>query len=139
MVRRLIEAQVVDERGAPGPSADRWVDGGFARLRVDDPGRTTLYANRQGGFRVQCPVDGSNIADSFARQVTAWRSGGPRALTCPACGAAHALEEVAAQPPLAFADLAVVTADADAPTPTPWAMALATRSLGPVRLVRTRG
>jgi len=139
LIARLQQDGVIVDGDRPGPEAERWVSGGFARLHLDIPDTPQLYANRQGGFRVTCPETGDPIADAFRHSVQRWRTGGARALQCPSCGTRHALEAVQAAPPLAFGALALVTADAASANPTPWAHAQADLALGPSRLVRRRG
>lgn len=91
-----------------GPDAPA---GGFVRLWLDQPERATLYANQVGGFQVRCPAAGASVVPAFIAAVTAWRAGGARALTCPACGATHALEHLDCRPPIAIARGAVVLSD----------------------------
>src|SRR5689334_20649341 len=79
LLERLRAESVIDGTGAPGPSARRWSAGTFARIRVDDPGREVLYANRQGGFQVRCPVGGEPIVRAFEAAVTRWRASEPGA------------------------------------------------------------
>jgi hypothetical protein len=88
------------------------ISGGFERLRLDLPGRTVLYANQQGGFRVKCAQTGANIAAEFGAALLHWRSGGPRGLECSACGLPHALETCVLAPPGAFGASAIVFSDA---------------------------
>lgn len=107
----LLRNGVIDEDGAPGPRADDLVEGGFARVRLDLPGRRTLYANGQGGFRVRCPAGGV-VTAAWSRAASAWREGGPAVLACPACGADHAFEALDYAPPAAYGPFAVVIADA---------------------------
>ena len=114
------------------------VPGGFARLWFDAPGRVTLFANQQGGFRVTCPTQATNIAVAFSAAVESWRAGGPRALTCPACGARHPLEDATLAPPGAFARYAVVFADARSADPTPEARGALEAALGPLRVIARR-
>jgi hypothetical protein len=139
LLDRLRAEGVLDAGGAPGPAARRWCSGSFARLWLDDPGRVVLYANRQGGFRVQCPIRGEPIVRAFEAAVTAWRAGGPRELVCPGCGQIHALDDVAASPPLAFGRFAIVTSDVGHADLTPEGLAWAEEELGPTRMVARRG
>lgn len=134
----LVGAAYVTADGAPGGAADALVAGGFARARLDRPGGVTLYANQQGGFRVTCPHTGASVVPGFQQAMTAWRVGGPRALTCPACGEVHPLEALGYAPPAAFGRVALVLADAADAAPTPEGLALVTRHLGPVRVVGRR-
>jgi hypothetical protein len=135
----LVALGVLSADGTAGPRASEWMPGGFARLSVDDPGGVTLYANRQGGFRARCPVDGGNLAPELTTAITAWRAGGPRSLSCPRCGRTHALEEVDGLPAFAFGSLALVTAGAHAAALSPWGLELARSALGPERTVLRRG
>jgi hypothetical protein len=95
----------------PGPAANALLPGGFAALRLDRPGATTLYANEQGGFRAPCPRCGAPLAGPLSAAVEAWRRGGPRALTCPRCGWAGDLSAIQGQPPFGIARAAVIFAD----------------------------
>lgn len=138
LLRELKQRGVVGAAGQPGPEAARWVEGGFARLRVDKPDRITLYANAQGGFRVRCPTCGANLVPTFSAALTAWRSGGPRRCTCPSCGADPPLEALDFQPPAAFGRVALVTHDAGGSALTGEAQALVQQHLGPWRQVLSR-
>jgi len=139
LLQRLIDGGVVDERGAAGPEATRWVPGGFARIWVDDPGRPTLYANRLGGFRVSCPRQAANLVPAFWQAVTAWRAGAPRRLSsCPACGESHDLAELDIRPPAAFGRWALVVADAAEAALTTEARATVDEALGPLSRVLRR-
>ena len=75
---------------------------------VDRPGRVWLYGNQSGGFRVQCPETGQNIAQEFESPTEPGKGGGPRSMQCPSCGGVHALERVEFVPPAAFATWALV-------------------------------
>ena len=87
------------------------IAGGFHRLWLDVPGHVALYANQQGGYYVQCPVTGGNLARAFSGAVQAWRGGAVRAVSCPHCLQEHPLEAVRLKPPGAFGRGAVVFSD----------------------------
>ena len=112
--------------------------GGFARIRIDDPGRVTLYANQQGGFRVRCPECGGNLVPAFQRALTRFRRGGPRRCRCDGCGADLPLEALEFQPPAAFARISLVTMDAGNASLTAEAARWVARALGPWRVVLRR-
>ncbi|MEQ1508607.1 MAG: hypothetical protein ABMB14_40620 [Myxococcota bacterium] len=139
LLDRLRADGVLDPTDGAGPAAERWVVGGFARIRVDDPGIVVLYANRQGGFRVRCPQTGEPVIRAFEAAVTAWRSGEPRQLACPSCGRFHALDALDAEPPIAFGAWAVVTADAGSATLTPEAQGWLDEAVGATRVISVRG
>jgi len=112
---------------------------GARHVRVDLPGEATLYANQLGGFRVACPVGGESIVPAFGRAMGAWRRGGPRSLSCPACGDSHALEALAFTPPAAFAQGGVVLGDVETSQLEDGALETAARVLGcAVRVVGRR-
>lgn len=141
LLEELVEQQVIDDRGRPGPQAAAWMPEGFAGLRLDTPGRVALYANRQGGFRVDCPVTGELITPAFAE---AWqRARGidrpdQHALVCPSCGHTHTLAETVGRPSFRFASLALQTIDAETLVPAPAAIERLTAVLGPVAWVGVR-
>lgn len=83
------------------------IEGGFAFIHVVIPERILLYANHQGGYRVQCPDTGVAIALQFSQAVECWRKGGVRSINC-LCGKVHALEEVVLQPRGAFSNGAII-------------------------------
>jgi len=139
LLKQLVEGGVVSSDGAAGPHAEAWVEGGFARIYVDDPGRETLYANRLGGFRVRCPETGANVVPAFASAMSAWREGGVRRIEpCPACGGGHDLAELELQPPGAFGRWAWVVADVATASLRPEAVAVLHETLGPGAWVRRR-
>lgn len=121
---------------APGPVP--LVPGGFDCLRLDDPGRVSLYANQQGGFQVRCPATAANAAAAFGRGVEAWRAGGPREADCPRCQRPHALEDYELRPPGGFARFAVIFADAVTLDLDAEARAELERALGPLRDIARR-
>lgn len=92
----------VTPSGAPGPHARALCAGGFARARVDLPGRATLYANQVGGFHVRCPA----CATGLARQLD------PFGVTsCPSCGGAFPFDALDCRPPAGVAWASVVLHD----------------------------
>lgn len=111
VLQSLVSSGVVDAEGRPGVAAASLGLGGFARVRLDRPERPTLYANRLGGFRVRCPIDGGFVVADFARAVSAWRAGGPATLSCPACGGVHPFDALGFEPPAAFGPWALEVAD----------------------------
>jgi len=121
----------------PGAAA-AIVDGGFRGVRVDRPRRRTLYANRQGGFRVSCPACGNNLAPDFGAALTAWREGGASSVGCSACGAISSLEALDFAPQAAFGDGAVVLVDARSFGLTASGQATFRDLLGPFELVGSR-
>ncbi len=135
LTARLVTAA----RGAPGDCAGLWIRGGFSRWRLDDPGRVTLYANRQGGFRVRCPVQGASVVPAFSKAVTAWRAGGAREMRCSGCGSRHPLEALDFAPPAAFARLALVFSNAEDGALTDQGARWCAELLGPHRVVVRRG
>lgn len=120
------------------PAARPLVDGGFALARAEVFPRERFVANRQGGFHVRCPADGSNVVPRFNKALEAWRVGGPRALEC-ACGATHDLAALDYRPPAGFARGWVVLTDVGGAELTAAALALAEGELGRVRVVGRRG
>jgi len=122
----------------PGAAVADFLPGGFARLRLDEPGRMVLYANQQGGFQVRCPDTGDNIAAAFGAALGQWKQGAPRSMQCPACGAEHALEACVLRPEGAFARMGLVLADVGSISLTAEAQASLEETLGPVRIVLRR-
>lgn len=137
-LRQVWEARGWVRGAAPGPQVDGLIEGGFKRLWLDLPGRLTLYANQQGGFRVTCPSTGGNAAAAFGRALQAWREGGPMALDCPACGHSHPLDALTLAPPGAFGRGAVIFADCAAHHPRQATLAELEDALGPLRTVSRR-
>jgi len=129
---------VTDKAGWASSGAGWLVQGGFRRIRLDDPGRLVLYSNQIGGFRVGCPHQEGAVVGAFREALIAWRAGGPRALVCPACGESHALEDLAYAPAASFGQLAVVISEVEDADITSEAAARVTEVLGPWRLVRRR-
>ena len=140
-----VDPEAEPDRPAFADFANRWsgrleqaIVGGARGLRLDDPGRVSLYANQQGGFRVRCPRSGENLASAFSAAVERWRSGAPRAMCCPACGEEHALEEITLIPPGGFARFAVVFVDAATLNLEPEPRAELESALGPLREIARR-
>lgn len=108
LVEALERLGVAAGRGA-GPRSAEVLEGGYRSVRVDRPPAPTLYANRQGGFRVQCPESGESVVPAFGRALTAWREGAdPTLRSCPACGRDHAFDALVTSPPAAVGAGAVV-------------------------------
>ncbi len=138
-----LEAVGVDEgwwdaQGQPA-AASRLVEGGFAAVRPFDDPRPRLHANRAGGFRVSCPVQGDPIVRAFEAAMAAWRQGETRVLpVCPACGAAHALEDLAFAPQVAWGRSGVVLVDCGRGRLTTPGMEALQRAWGPLAVVGVR-
>lgn len=141
--RALLEAWisrgVLMPDGGAGPRAAELLPEGFSRVRLDLPDGVGFYANRQGGFRVACPEGGANLVAAFVHATGAWRAGGPRTLSCPACGHTHPLEALDFRPPAAFGRLAIVIADVGSATLPVAARAEVERALGPFATIGRRG
>ncbi|MEO0605826.1 MAG: hypothetical protein AAF211_30620 [Myxococcota bacterium] len=141
LLAELREDGVIDVRGGPGPASRRWMPEGFRGLRLDMPERITLYGNRQGGFRVYCPVENEPITAAFSYAYSeARRQARPdlETLNCPVCGGVHALGELPGRPPFHFARLALQTIDAEALRPAPAMVERLERIFGGVRWVGVR-
>lgn len=121
-----------------GPKAQMLVRGGFAGVRLDDPGRARLYANGQGGFRVSCPDQQGNVVPAFQSALTAWRGGAARRLACPSCGRGHDLADLRFSPPAVFGLGAVVLIDVAHHRLTDGGLRWAQDLLGPVHVVGSR-
>ena len=67
-----------------------------------------LYANQQGGFRVQCPECRGHIATEFNRAFRNWKLDGARCVVCPHCGTQTDLNDCHHRPEAAFASWAIV-------------------------------
>lgn len=140
-VSELLNEGVIDARGRPGPLFARWMPEGFRGLRLDLPDRVTLYGNRQGGFRVHCPVDDAIVTEAFSRaysQVRSTRRPDLGTFVCPSCGATHRLDEMVGKPPFRFARTALQTIDAEALHPTAAMIERLERTVGEVAWVGIR-
>lgn len=126
---------VLDAHGGPGPAADALVPGGFARVWVDDPGRSTLIANHQGGFYASTPEGAAIQSAAFHAAARAHREGGPRTITVD--GRTWPLEALEYRPPAAWARWSIVLGDAAAIT-LGEAAAIADSRLGPLRRIVRR-
>ena len=136
-IGRLLADWGVDDRGQMIQSTIL-LEGGCKRVWVDRPGRVWLYGNQSGGFRVQCPETGQNIAREFGVAHRAWKGGGPRSMQCPSCGEVHPLERVDFVPPAAFASWALVFSDAGSSTLSAAVLTQIDRALGPTRCIIRR-
>jgi len=138
----LVEGGVIDARGTPGPEFAQWMPEGFARLRLDIPGRIALYGNRQGGFRVFCPsVEGPPITAAFSEAYTGARHAERpdlAELSCPVCGQPHPLGETRGRPSFRFARVALQTVDAEALSPLPEMESRLRRVMGDIAWVGVR-
>ena len=94
----------------PGPARRRLVGGGYRGIRVERHDRITLFANRQGGFRVVCPACRTDLASDFSR-IWSERRDPAAALSC-RCGHTPPLADLHYLPDAAFGRLAVVLLDA---------------------------
>ena len=138
LLERLQALGITDASGWAGVHASTLVPGGFRRIRIDDPGQVVLYANQIGGFRVACPDAGVSLVPEFRKALSAWRSGGVRALPCPACGSVHPLESLAYAPNATFGRMAVVISEVEDASLAVDAAAWVSEALGEWVLVRRR-
>lgn len=138
LLESLREREVIGGDGLASGAAGWLVAGGFRSARLDEPGSLTLYANQQGGFRVQCPACGQNAAPAFRDAVALWRGGGERALRCGHCDRRTALEDLDFRPPAAFGLRALLLVDVETAALTPAGLALVHDHLGPVRVIARR-
>jgi hypothetical protein len=118
----------------PGPTAGELVEGGFAMMRVDRPGRELLYGNRQGGFHVRCPTCSENLVRQFSKAL-----GSNSAVECPACELKSDPRRLAFEPPVAFGSLAVEVRDVGAPELSARGQAVVSEHLGPFQTIGSRG
>ena len=138
LVERLGSAGAGAGRSA-GPRAEQLVRGGYRSVRIDRPPEPTLYANRQGGFRVSCPATGESIVPGFSKALSAWRSGGPAAVRqCPACGAEHPFDALHTAPLAAVGRGAVVLVDAGSVELTQAGNDAFNEMIGPFHVVGSR-
>ncbi len=135
---QLVKRGVIDGRGRPGPQAAWLGVGRFARVYLDRPPAPTLYANRLGGFHVQCPETDAAIIGPFTRAMAVWRGGGGPTLSCPACRGEHELESLRYRPAAAVGPWAVVAADVDRATWSDEVLAEAEHELGALAVVARR-
>jgi endogenous inhibitor of DNA gyrase (YacG/DUF329 family) len=122
----------------PGPESQALIVGGFERIWISLPGKVTLYANQQGGYRVACPRCQAPLVAEFARAHERYKEGGPRALDCPACGARVALEDLRFAPEAAFGRFAIALSDVHSLDLEPAAKAEIEAAFGKVRNVLRR-
>ena len=124
---------------AAGPRAEAVLKGGYRSVRIDRPEHPTLYANRQGGFRVACPATGQTVVPAFSKALGAWRGGGqPELAGCPACGGDHAFDALDTAPLAAVGRAAVVLVDAGSVKLTEAGQAQLTELIGPFHLIGSR-
>ncbi len=137
---RLVAQGFVAGSGAAGvPGARALVEGGFARAWLDVGEEVRFASNKLGGFRVACPSAGGNVVASFNTAFSAWRTGGARALDCPACGERHDLMALDYAPEAGFARGWLTIEDVEGLVLAPDAQAVAEQVLGGVRIVLRRG
>lgn len=134
----LVHAGFTTADGRSGERAAELVDGGFVTVRLDFPGRRTLYANSVGGFRVCCPRSGDSIVPAFHAAMARFRVEPDTALECPACGEAHDLNALDFQPPAAFGSWACLLVDAGSFALTPQGLAAVRAIWGDVRVIPRR-
>lgn len=101
LVSRWVARGWVGAAGEPGPRASELLPEGFARVRVDAPGRPLLVANQLGGFHVRCPACGAGLARGFD----------PYGKTRCACGGRWAWHALDCRPPIAVGWASVVLCD----------------------------
>lgn len=133
-----VDAGVCLQSGAPGPHADAWVQGGFARMRVDIPPGPTLYANQQGGFRVFCPSCAENVVPAFSGVLSVFRATSSAELTCPACAVSTPIAELHFAPSAAVGKAALVISDAADGRLQPGVLDNLHERFGPVAIVAAR-
>lgn len=121
-----------------GPGSERAVEVGYAGLRLDRPAAPAFYANRQGGFGVRCPACAESLVQTFGRAMSAWRTGGPRHISCPACAVISDLGSLHFAPHAAFGGGAVVLVDVGSMRLTPWGVERFESILGAFELVGSR-
>ncbi len=124
--------------GDAGDRASEVVEGGFARATLERATPMRLVANGLGGFQVRCPGCAAPLARPWQIALAAWRSGGPRTLTCPACGAASDLHHLDLRPPAAFFQMGLQLVDVGYVAVAPALRASWEAELGPLRVVARR-
>jgi len=122
----------------PGPASEALIRGGFERIWISLPGKSTLYANEQGGYRVSCPRCARPLSSEFAAAHERYKAGGPRELRCPGCETSLALEDLRFAPDAAFARFAIVLADVKSLDLEPAAKAEIEAGFGSLRNVLRR-
>lgn len=133
----LFDEWGVDERGRTSNNM-AIVEGGCARIWIDQPGRIVLYANQTGGFRAFCPICQANISPAFGAAHMAWKRGGSRQVLCAECSDPIKLEDVCLQPPGTFSSWAIVFSGALGADLTAMAKAGIERAVGEYRVVLRR-
>ena len=136
-VRALFDEWCLDEHGRT-PNNMTIVEGGCARVWLDEPGRTILYANQSGGFRVFCPFCRANISSAFGVAHLAWKREGLRQFVCSHCTRSVQLEDAELKPPGAFSAWAIVFSDVETADLTVSAKRALRRSIGEYRVVLRR-
>ena len=128
---------LVDGDG-PGTKLNQILPGGFVRIWIDSPGRVWLYANQQGGFRVQCPACGEHIAGEFNRAFLKWKTGGVRSVVCSHCDVHTDLNDCLHRPEAAFAQWAIVFSDVQSLEIDPEVYDEIEQTLGPMKVIVRR-
>lgn len=112
------------------------VRGGCVRVRVDLPDGMVLYANQQGGFRVNCGQCGHNLSAQIPmiRKALAEGSG----VGCEGCGWTLENDSLDFQPPGAFGYGAMVLCDVGAFEVVPEVRESVLQAIGPYDVVGRR-
>lgn len=112
------------------------VRGGCVRVRVDLPDGMVLYANQQGGFRVNCDQCGHNLSPQLPsiRHALADGSG----VCCEGCGESLENDSLDFRPPGAFGYGAMVLCDVGGFEVMPEVHASVLRTIGPYDVVGRR-
>jgi len=127
----------IDENGF-ALAEQELIPAGFHRLIVEPPDKIRLYANHQGGYRVDCSHCFANAASVFTQAVQLWRAGGQRAFECRHCQRFVPLEEARLRPNGAFSQGALWFRDVDSAQLTPQAQQRIRQSLGETQIVLRR-
>jgi hypothetical protein len=126
------------EGDGPGRNADELIKDGFVRIWIDSPDRMWLYANQQGGFRVQCLHCDEHIAGEFNRAFRMWKKGAARCVVCPHCGVQTDLNDCQHRPDAAFACWAIVLSGVQSLGLGQGIREEVEQSLGPIKMVVRR-
>lgn len=116
------------------------VEGGAKGIRLDLPGRSVVYGNQLGGFRVFCPQCGAGMARAFASAMESARKGDPLQvqLACPTCDHVTPLMQAQARPPIRIGRCAVILIDVGGVALTDEGHAAIGSLLGPMTTVFRR-
>jgi hypothetical protein len=95
-----------------GALAEEFILGGFKSFRIERHEYPILFANHQGGYRVNCPSCQNHLARTFSSAVTRYRRERHLfSLLCEACSSTFQLDQLLFSPTAGFARYAIIFQD----------------------------